>query len=246
MMAASQRSHDRFATTRWSVVMQQSSGDLPEATRALDELAQRYWYPVYAYVRRCGHAPEIAQDITRTFLSRLITEFRSEARAQPAHGHFRRFLLDQLNQFLGGDWREAIDSDADNSLQTPPDLEQRNERDNADATSPEQAYQRSFALEVLARALRRLQTEAQQTGHLSMFEALQPYLSRDPVAGEYEVIAKRLHSPPLALVLALKRLRQRFRELAGQELADTVTSPEDLANEQAVLLAVLKATQATQ
>jgi hypothetical protein len=127
---------------------------------------------------------------------------------------------------------------------TPPaDLETRNQRDNAQAASPEQAYQRSFAFEVLARALRRLHSEARQTGHLEMYEALQQYLSRDPVAGEYEAIAKRLHSPPLALVLALKRLRQRFRELAGQELADTVTSPEDLANEQAALHAALRDSQ---
>ena len=243
MMAASQRSYDRFANTRWSMVMQQASGDSPEAPRALDELAQRYWYPVYAYVRRCGHTPAIAQDITRTFLHRLIAEFR-RTREQPPHGHFRKFLLAQLNAFLGGDWREAIGEDTSNALAPPPDLETRNQRDNAEAASPEQAYQRSFAFEVLARALRRLQAEARQTGHTDMFDALQPYLSRDPVAGEYEEIAKRLHSPPLALVLALKRLRQRFRELAGQELADTVTSPEDLANEQAALHAALRDSQA--
>jgi RNA polymerase sigma-70 factor (ECF subfamily) len=246
MMAASQRSHDRFATTRWSMVMHQASGDSPEASRALDELAQRYWYPVYAYVRRCGHTPAIAQDITRTFLHRLISRFPSSSREQPSHGHFRKFLLVQLNTFLGGDWSEAIGEDTSNALTPPPDLETRNERDNAEATSPEQAYQRSFAFEVLARALRRLQSEARQTGHLEMYEALQPYLSRDPVPGEYEAIAKSLHSPPLALVLALKRLRQRFRELAGQELADTVTSPEDLANEQAALHAALRDSQTLQ
>ena len=106
--------------------------------------------------------------------------------------------------------------------------------------SPEQAYQRSFALEVLARSLRRLQMEAIQTGHLPMYEALQPYLSHDPVPGEYQAISVRLKIPPLALVVALKRLRQRFRELAGQELSDTVTSAEDLMKEQATLLAVLR------
>jgi len=245
MMAASQRSHDRFANTRWSMVMQQASGDSPGASRALDELAQRYWYPVYAYVRRCGHAPAIAQDITRTFLHRLITQFQ-RSHEQPPHGHFRKFLLGQLNAFLGGDWREAIGKDTSNALAPPTDLEIRNQRDNAEAASPEHAYQRSFAFEVLARALRRLLSEARQTGHAEMFDALQPYLSRDPVPGEYEVIAKRLHSPPLALVLALKRLRQRFRELASQELADTVTTAEELSDEQAALHAALRDSQTPQ
>lgn len=245
MMAASQRSLDRFANTRWSMVMQQASGDSPVASRALDELAQRYWYPVYAYVRRCGHAPSIAQDITRTFLHRLIEEFRRR-HEHPPHGHFRKFLLSQLNSFLGDDWREAIGEHTSNALAPPADLEARNQRDNAEAASPEQAYQRSFAFEVLARALRRLQAEARQTGHLEMFEALQPYLSRDPVPGEYEQIGKQLSTPPLALVLALKRLRQRFRELASQELADTVTTAEELANEQAALHAALRDSQTTQ
>lgn len=243
-MAASQRSHDPFATTRWSMVMQQANGDSPEATRAFDELAQRYWYPVYAYVRRCGHAPAIAEAITRSFLNTLISGFQAGNREQPPHGHFRKFLLQQLNAFLGGDWRDAIVADAGDMLTAPPDLEARNQRDNAQAISPEQAYQRSFAFEVLARALRRLHSEARQTGHELMYDALQPYLARDPVPGEYEVIAKRLQSPPLALVLALKRLRQRFRELAAQELADTVTSPQDLADEQAALHAALIDSQA--
>jgi hypothetical protein len=73
-----------------------------------------------------------------------------------------------------------------------------------------------------------------------MFEALKPYLSQDPVPGEYEAIAQRLRIRPMALTLALKRLRQRLRDLAGRELADTVASPDDLAAEQAALLAVLR------
>jgi len=239
MPAASHPSHDRFATTRWSMVMKLAGEDTSDAQGALAELAQRYWYPVYAYVRRCGHPPDVAHDITRAFLGQLIRRFR-ETHERPPQGHFRRFLLNELNTFLAGDWRAAIRSAVGDSLQSPPDLEARNQRDNAAAASPEQAYQRSFAFEVLARALRRLQAEASQTGHLAMYEALQPYLSHDPGPGEYQAVAANLKMPPLALVVALKRLRQRFRELAGHELSDTVTTAEDLLKEQATLLAVLR------
>jgi len=244
-MSISNHSHNHFSTTRWSVVMQLASAQSADAGNALIELAQRYWYPVYAYVRRCGHAPAVAQDITRSFLNGLMIRFRDD-RTRPPQGHFRRYLLDQLNTFLGGDWREIVDHDDVNELVAPDDLEVRNQRDNAVATSPEHAYQRSFALEVISRALKRLRTEARQTGHAPMFEALQQYLARDPVAGEFERIATRLNSRPLALVVALKRLRQRFRELVGQELADTVTSAEDLANEQADLHGVLREIQMPQ
>ena len=235
-------SQDRFATTRWSVVMQSVSAQSADAPQALTELAQRYWYPVYAYVRRCGHPPAIAQDITRCFLGSLMQQFRDEHARHP-QGYFRRYLLEQLNAFLGQDWREIVDGGGAAELVAPEDLEARNQRDNAGSASPEQAYQRSFALEVIVRALRQLHSEARQTGHLAMYQALQPHLAHDPVAGEYESLAARLETRPLALIVALKRLRQRFRELVGQELADTVTSAEELATEQAALHAVLGAMQ---
>jgi RNA polymerase sigma-70 factor (ECF subfamily) len=161
--------------------------------------------------------------------------------AQTPRGYFRRYLLDQLNVFLGGDWREAVEGKRDD-FAAPGDLEARFQRENAAAPSPEQAYQRSFAFEIIARALKRLRSEARQTGHLEMYEALEGNLVRDPAAGEYEAMAERLHSRPLTLAVALKRLRQRFRELVGEELADTVTSADELATEQAALHDVLRAT----
>lgn len=219
--------------------MQLAAAESPDARNALTELTQRYWYPVYAYVRRCGHAPQIAQDITRCFLNSLMRQFR-DGQPLTAQGHFRRFLLARLNAFLAADWRDAIDEPTGDLTPAPADLEPRYRRDNDGAISPEQAYERSFALEVLNRALKRLHSEARRTGHLAMYEVLKPYLAQDPGPGEYEALARSLKSRPLALVVALKRLRQRFRELVGEELADTVTSAEDLATEQQALHTVLR------
>ena len=241
-MISTSGSHDRFATTRWSLVMQPASTQSSDARNALTELAQRYWYPVYAYVRRCGHDPSIAQDISRCFLGNLMEQFR-DGRANAPNDHFRRYLLERLNAFLGGDWREVVESAGAGDLAVPLYIEARYQRDHAQSASPDQAYQRSFALEVIARALRRLRSEAQQTGHLAMYEALEPNLAHDPAAGEYEAMAARLRSRPLTLAVALKRLRQRFRELVAEELADTVTSAEDLATEQATMHAVLREMQ---
>lgn len=243
-MAAPNDSHDRFATTRWSMVLQPESADRAIARTALAELAQGYWYPVYAYVRRCGHAPSIAQYIARCFLSGLMPQFRDD-RVRATGSNFRYYLLDQLNAFLGGDWREIVENDNANDLVAPPDLEARNQRDHANAASAEQAYQHSFALEIISRAFKRLHIEAEQTGHLQMYRALEPHLTRGPSPAEYDALATQLEIRPLALVVALKRLRQRFRELVGQELSDTVTSARDLALEQAALHSLLRGTQAS-
>lgn len=230
-------SQDRFATTRWSVVMRLAAGAAVDGDAALVDLVGRYGYPIYVYVRRCGHAPAIAQDITRLFLHTI-----ANAETAPAAGQrLRDFLLDRLRRFLGDDWRAAVQPASDgDAWSPPPDLEARYQHDTDPASSPEQAYQHAFALEVLARALQRLQAEAMQTGHLRMYEALREFLAREPPPGVLDGIGQRLKISPLALIVALKRLRQRLRELAGQELADTVASAEDLSAEFSALHTALR------
>lgn len=237
MESVGEREAGDFTRTRWSLVRGLGASQAGEARRALTELALRYWYPVYAYVRRCGHAPEIAQDITRAFFQRVAAE--AGAPGVAPRGRFRDWLLLRLNVFLAGDWRELAGSDA--PAVSPPleELEQRSRDEHQTGATPEQAFQRGYALEVLARGFKALQAEAAQTGHLDMYEALEPFLARDPLPGQYEELGGKLGIRPLALVLALKRLRQRFRELVHEELADAATSPDDMAVEQQTLYAVL-------
>jgi RNA polymerase sigma-70 factor (ECF subfamily) len=239
MISQASHSHDRFATTRWSMVMQFADTDAPLALNALGELIQRYWYPVYAYVRRCDHAPATAERITRALLLRLLHD-SGPAQQATASPHYRRFLLDRIRTFLGADWQQECSGDSGSiELVAPIDLEKRYLHDHPAASSPEQAFQRSFALVVLQRTLKRLRSEAADTGHAAMCRALEPFLANDPSSIDYERIAHQLGTRRMTLILALKRLRQRLRELAAQELSDTVSSAENLASEQDALVAIL-------
>jgi len=237
MSPAADHSLADFTRTRWSMVCRLQTTRGGDAREALTELALRYWYPVYAYVRRCGHAQEIAQDITQVFLQQVAADLRDHRNAPP--GRFREWLLARLNTFLAGEWRELAGAEGGPEAPPLPELESRNRAEHEPGESPEQAYRRSFALEVLSRGLKRLRAEARQTGHLDMCEALEPYLTREPLPGQYDELSHKLAIRPLALVMALKRLRQRFRELVREELADTVTTAEELAAEQQALLAAL-------
>jgi len=230
--SASSRSAPGFASTCWSLVMQRDPSQETRAA-ALGELCARYWYPVYAYLRCSGHEPALAQDIVRVFLGELLNR---PIPAQPSPPlRFRDFLLQRLQGFLDGDWRDL--PDADLALPSPDTaaLEARHRRDNAGIAAPAQAYQHSFACEVLERALDRLRHEAVHSGHEAMYAALAPYLTTEPAPADYEAMAQRLDQRPLALIVALKRLRQRFRELVGRELSDTVESAADLLDEQRTL-----------
>lgn len=236
MGAAADRSIQDFTRTRWSMV-NRLQGQQGDARSALTELAVRYWYPVYAYVRHCGHPQEIAQDITQVFLQQVAGDLRASQGAPP--GRFREWLLARLNVFLAGEWRELTGNGE--LPEAPPlaELESRSRREHAAHDSPEQAYRRSFALEMLSRGLKRLRAEAGETGHADMCEALEPFLTREPVPGQFDELARKLSIRPLALVIALKRLRQRFRELVRDELADTVASADELVAEQQALFAAL-------
>src|SRR3974377_1839510 len=84
-----------FATTHWSVVPAAGNPEGPEATAALERLCRIYWYPLYAYVRREGHSPADAQDLTQGFFARLLRKDYLHDVA-PAKGKFRTFLLVML------------------------------------------------------------------------------------------------------------------------------------------------------
>jgi hypothetical protein len=236
MSPAEDPSFADFTRTRWSMVRQLQGTDA-DARNALTELAVRYWYPVYACVRRCGHPQEIAQDITQLFLQQVAADLRS-SRSAPL-GRFREWLLARLNAFLAGEWRELTVAECLPEAPPVAELEARSRCELGMDDSPEQAFRRSFALEVLSRGLKRLRAEARQTGHADMCEALEPFLTHEPLPGQYDELGRELAVRPLTLVVALKRLRQRFRELVRDELADTVASADELTAERQALLAAL-------
>jgi RNA polymerase sigma-70 factor (ECF subfamily) len=239
--AARPASNDGFAATRWTLVAAAGAQEPASARRALIELCLRYWFPVYSYVRGCGHTPEVAQDISRSFFEDLLQR-RLSLEDMRGRGRFREFILSELSRFLARDWRQPSEQPPVPEFDHPHDvgqLEARHQRGMGAGLSLEQNYQRSYALEVLGGALARLRREADQAGHLTMFEVMEPFLSVDPAPGQFEELARELKIRPLATVVALKRLRQRFRELADAELAETVASAADLEAERRALAAAL-------
>lgn len=230
-----------FGRTRWSMVMAVRSGDGAEARRSLSDLCRRYWVPVYAYVRRCGHPPAAAADLVQRFLGRLVEQLR-DAEQVDVDGGFREFLQQRLERFLASD-PDAADAMPPAAEFAPPcpldDIEERQRREQLAQATPSQAFQRAFALELLAMCVAQLREEAEQSGRRAMFDAVRPFLARDPVPGEYAVLAQTLQSTPLAAVVAVKRLRQRFQELIDAQLAQTVGSRRSFDSERSALLAQL-------
>jgi len=242
-MAVAAPPHDTdFQRTRWSLVAalddQAANADSTQVRQRLLELCLRYWYPVYVYLRRSGHPPAAAQALTARFFAMLLhTRVRG---GRGRDGRFRTWLLAELHRFLATpDAQQLEPVESELPMPSLEALERRRAREDPDGGSPELALQRGVALELIARAMQRIEKEASQAGRLPMFAALQPFLASDPLPGVYADIAQRLDVSPLFLALALKRLRERFRELVDGELVQTVASAGALDAERRILHAAL-------
>jgi RNA polymerase sigma-70 factor (ECF subfamily) len=228
-----------FGRTRWSMVIAVREGSEADARRSLGELCRRYWVPVYAYMRRSGYAPEEAVRLVQRFLSHLVARLRV---GQPRNaGGFRSYLQAELEDFLAREYSRDAPFDGAVSMDPPwplEEIERRQLAEHSPNATPAEALQRGFALELLAIALHRLREEAAQSGRDALFEAVRPYLSREPSQREYATLAAGMKSSPLAMVVAVKRLRQRFQELVDEELAQTVGDAQSLQNERQTLLSL--------
>lgn len=227
-------SRARFLTTRWSVVLAAGSGDAPHARAALEELCRTYWYPVYGHLRRRGDDPERASDRTQAFFTGLLAR-RDLARADPARGRFRAWLLSAVRSFLANEWdretalkrgggRVPLSIDADQA-------EARFAREVASSDSPERAFARSWALALLERVHARLGSDYRNAGRAELFRALSPRLTAGGEAAPLAEAARELGKSEGALKVALFRMRARYRELLRAEIAETVADPEEVEDE---------------
>ena len=92
----------QFNSTHWSVVLLAGQAESPQSSEALEKLCRTYWFPLYLFVRRQGHNPEDAQDLTQKFFARLL-ERRDFETVAPGKGKFRTFLLAALPHFLANE-----------------------------------------------------------------------------------------------------------------------------------------------
>lgn len=227
-------SAEMFNHTRWSLVAAVRDGAHGSGRNPLEELSEGYWFPVYACIRHHGHAPDAAYRLASRFFAWLAQQIRAEAPA--GFGRFRVFLFDRLQRFLA----EAVADDTGSAPATEVEaLEQRMAREFAGGARPDSAFERSFGLQVMARSRERLAEETRRSGRGDMYQRLAPFLTVDPAPATLQVLATDLGIGTLAVQVAVKRLRQRFRELVEAELAETVTSSAELEGERAALLRAL-------
>ena len=237
-----QEPREVFVTTLWTVVLAAGRGrDSNGARAALDVLCRTYWYPLYAYVRRRGNNAHDAEDLVQGFLSQLI-RLNSVAELTREKGRFRAFLLASMQHYMSDEWRRASASKRDVRKTVSWDAmeaESRYASEPADSLTPDRLYDRQWALSLLGGVVRRLRDEYVKAGKGELFQHLQPALSGDKSALPYADIAALTGLSEGSLRVAVHRLRQRYRQLLREEIANTVEHAADVDAELADLRRVL-------
>ena len=249
MPTSSSQTHDstpatagQFVPTRWSVVLAAGRSDTTHARAALEKLCGTYWPPIYAFVRRQGHKPHDAQDLTQEFFARLL-EKNYLADVDRAKGKFRSFLLASLKHFLANEWDKARAQKRGGGKSFVPiqaqDAETRFGVDPADSQSADKIFEKRWALTLLEQVLQKLREEFVADSKGKLFEQLKPTLTEPSRTISYAEIAARLDTTEGAVKVAVHRLRQRYRELIRAEIAETVASKSEVEDELRNLFAAL-------
>jgi len=240
---SSSERYDWFTSTHWSVVLAAGQDETQLRTDALERLCGDYWYPLYAYTRRRGYAPEDAADLTQGFFERLLKGSLLH-NADRAKGRFRSFLLGALKHYLSderdranaakrGGGRLAVSWDArlaEGRYGLEPVTEQ----------SPDRLFERSWAVLTLERVVEQVRKDYVDAGKSELFNHLKLFLWGELDSTTYGALAPRLGMTEAALKMAATRLRQRCRHLLRLEVANTVVTPEEAEEELRYLTSVLR------
>jgi len=230
-----------FQTTRWSRVLRACADDSVLAGPALAELCASYWYPLYAFIRRSGHDPEDARDLTQEFFARLL-EKKWLAEADPAKGRFRSFLLTALKHFLANEWHRSQTAKRGGGLTFVScdalGPEERYALEPVDPATPETLYERRWADTLMDRALARLAEEYRT--HALGWPTLQRFVVE--TRGEINLLdtARALGLTESALRSVVHKLRRRYQELVRAEVAETVNEPAEVDDELRHLLSLFQ------
>lgn len=233
MQGSSWAGLESFATTNWSLVARAGDRSSPEGEDALAALCRIYWFPLFAFARRQGRDPAAAEDAAQSFMEALLEKNYLQD-ADPVRGRFRTFLLTAFRNHVAnvdrharagkrGGGRPLLSLDFVRA-------EERYSRENGQAATPEEFFERQWAVTLLENVMTRLRTEQEHAGRKAVFDVLHAYLEGMNAAG-YREAAETLGMTDGAVKTAVHRLRRRYAEMLREEIARTVVCPDDVEDE---------------
>ena len=100
---------------------------------------------------------------------------------------------------------------------------------------PDKAFDREWAIALLARVIDSLQAECERDGRGRQFAELKVFLTAGKGVLSHAEAARRLRMDETAVRVAVHRLRKRYRQLLRDEIAHTLSDPAHVEEEMRAL-----------
>ena len=213
-----------FRTTRWTQVSR-AKANSPEGRRALADLCNTYYEPVTTFLRYKLRDADAARELAHDFFAHLLAG-GTIAGAEQERGRIRSYLLGAVKHFLSNQYQaqQRLKRGGGTSNISLNETEAYSVPD-ASVLSPDAAFDRQWALTVVAQALEALRQECVAEGRADFFELAKPWLNGDTGRGDQAALAASCGMNANTLKVAVHRLKRRFRRLLKAEVAGTLDDP---------------------
>ncbi len=221
-----------FPRTRWTLVAKTRKS--AESEKALSELCEIYWYPVYAYIRSMGKSHHDAQDLAQSFFAALL-EKDGFSKGDPELGRLRCYLCVAVkrhvmtanrdgNRMKRGGGKEVYSLDAE-------EADRKFSREPCNEETPETFFDKRWATKVIETAIAVVRKGYESKGKLELFEAARPFLSLYSGEGEHESVAQSLGMKVNTFRTAIYRMRQRYNDALRATVGDTLVDKSNIEAE---------------
>jgi DNA-directed RNA polymerase specialized sigma24 family protein len=231
-----------FSATSWTLIRTAAGNPTPDSREALAALCQKYWHPVYAFIRRRGYDRAESEDLTQGFFALLI-EKNYLLDADSKRGRFRSFLLGAVQHFLANEWdrANAVKRGGGQSAVSIDvvEAEEWHALPTVEKATPESLYERRWALSLLENVASKLRKEFADAGKAGEFDKLSMFLNKDSRPSRYDALAEEMGTSAGALRMSVYRMRQRYRSLLRAEIAESVSEPVEIDEELRFLSSIL-------
>jgi RNA polymerase sigma-70 factor (ECF subfamily) len=218
-----------FPTTRWTRLVDVQANQSSVGADAFAEMIGRYWYPLYAYLRRQRYSSEDAQDYLQGFITYLL-EADALKHLERNRSRFRSYLIGALKHYVSNEQRrDRAQKRGGGAVIVPIDVDLAEERyhmEPADERTPEKLFDRYWAYELLQQVMDRLEDDFRKKGKEDVFKALCPHLTGEAERGDSRTAARELGLSEENVRTIVSRMRRQFQVLLRQFVSETVDSDD--------------------
>lgn len=222
-----------FNPTCWTKIISAGSGD----EKSLNEFCRQYWHPLYAFARKSGKSQAEAQDATQGFFVNLLEKEKLQE-VERGRGRFRNFLLILFKRYMINEYtRTQAEKRGGGTFKV--DFSEVEEWVSSQILSPDDLFNKSWALTVLDQVMEELEKRFEEKGELKRFEIMMPYL--DNSAGQtYKVSADLLGCSENSFKVAIHRLKKEYGKILRLKVQATLDDSSNIDDELRFLSEVLK------